>query len=130
MIPRQAISQNIFSAPRWDLPGRIIAATSFVILLTTVADKLGAQLSGLISPFPVFTVVFAAFTHSQSGAKAASNLLRGVVLGSGSYASFFLIVGALLPHRGITLTYLLAILVALTISGLSFLINRMKKPTP
>ncbi|MEI7432461.1 MAG: hypothetical protein WCL27_18590, partial [Betaproteobacteria bacterium] len=127
LIPRQATSLKIFSAPRWDLPGRIIAATSFVILLTTLADQLGAQLSGLISPFPVFSVVFAAFTHSQSGAKAASNLLRGVVLGSGAYATFFLIVGALLTQWGITLTYVLATLLALAISGLSFLITRIKK---
>ena len=129
VIPRQSLQLKIFSAPRWDLPARIITATTFVVVLTTVADKLGAQLSGLISPFPVFSVVFAAFTHSQSGARAASNLLRGVVLGSGSYASFFLIVGALLTHLGIALTYLMATLVALAVSGLTLFITRMNKPS-
>jgi hypothetical protein len=124
LIPRQALSRSAFVAPRWDLPARIISATTFVLVLTTVADQLGAQLSGLISPFPVFSVVFAAFTQSQLGAKSASNLLRGVVLGSGSYAAFFLIVGAFLPRFGIPLTYLLASLTALIVSASTFLIAR------
>ena len=124
LIPRHKLTAGAFSPPRWDLPARIATATGLVILLTTVADELGPQLSGLISPFPAFSVIFAAFTHSQQDAKSASNLLRGVVVGSGSYAVFFLIVGELLPRAGIALTYLMASLVAVSVSGLYVLVSR------
>jgi hypothetical protein len=129
LIPRQNTLLKNTPTPRWDLTARIITATSFVILLTTMADHLGAQLSGLISPFPVFSVVFASFTHSQSGPLAATNLLRGVVLGSAAYAAFFLIVAALISPLGIPLTYLLALLLSMIVGGLSFFVERKDQRT-
>jgi len=98
----------------------MIVATTFVLLLTTFADLLGPQLSGLISTFPIFGVVFAAFTHSQQGANAASNLLHGIVLGSTAYAFFFLTIGACLPNLGITLTYPLALLAIIAVNGVFY----------
>ncbi len=129
LIPRQSTLQKNLPTPRWDLPARIVTATAFVILLTTLADHLGAQLSGLISPFPVFSVVFACFTHAQSGPLAAASLLRGVVLGSGAYAAFFLIVAALISPLGIPLTYLLALLLSMSVGGLSFILERKVQRT-
>ena len=38
------------------LPARMIAAAAFVLVLTTFANTLGARLSGVLSPFPLFTV--------------------------------------------------------------------------
>jgi len=60
----------------------------------------------------------------SKGAKNASNLLRGVVVGSGYYAVFFLIVGELRTRAGIALTYLMASLVAISVSGLYILVSR------
>ena len=127
LIPRHALSSTTFTPPSWDLPARIASATGLVVLLTTVANELGPQLSGLISPFPAFSVIFAAFTHSQLGARNASGLLRGVVVGSGSYAAFFFIVGQFLPRAGIALTYLMASTAAISISGAYLLISRRKR---
>ena len=124
LIPRHTLTADAFISPPWDLPARIATGTSLVVLLTTVANELGPQLSGLISPFPAFSVIFAAFTHSQQGAKSASNLLRGVVVGSGSYAMFFLIVGELLTSTGIAPTYFIASLAAISVSGLYVFVSR------
>jgi hypothetical protein len=110
--------------PRWDLPARMAVATAFVLLLTTFANQLGPQLSGLIAPFPIFGVVFAAFTHRQQGAEAATNLLRGIVLGSVSYAFFFIAVGLLLSRLGIAWTYLLAVAAAMLASGVFYRIRK------
>jgi hypothetical protein len=126
-IPRHPHSQNVSIQPKWDLPARMIVATTFVILLTTFANVLGPQLSGLISTFPIFGVVFAAFTHSQQGANAASNLLRGIALGSVSYAFFFLVVGTGLTHFGITLTYITALLATVLVSSVSYFITQRDK---
>lgn len=120
LIPYHDLILNSAHFPKWDLPARMAIATTFVVLLTTFANLFGPQLSGLLSPFPVFGLVLAAFTQFQQGAQAASNLLRGVVLGSSAYAAFFLIVGLFLPGLGILWTYLLASLVAVGISGLVY----------
>ena len=118
-------------APRCDIPARMLIAATFVVLLTTFAASLGPQLSGLLSPFPVFGLVLATFTHHQQGSRPAARLLRGVVLGSLSFACFFLVAGALLPGAGaataaaaIVPTYLAASLVALSVNGLSLRLAR------
>ena len=65
-------------------------------------------------------MIFAAFTHSQQGGKSAANLLRGVIIGSGGYSAFFLLIGALLPALCIPLSYLLAALAAIAVGALTF----------
>ncbi len=127
-IPRHSFASESSSYPKWDLPARIVVATTFVILLTTFANVLGPQLSGLISTFPIFGVVFATFTHSQQGPNAVARLLRGIVLSSVSYAFFFLIVGMGLTHLGVALTYTIALLVTVGISGLFYLATRKDQP--
>ncbi|HEX2979131.1 MAG TPA: hypothetical protein VHO48_02600, partial [Anaerolineaceae bacterium] len=64
------------SLPGWDLPLRMLAATALVLLITGLSSRLGATWSGLLAPFPVFTSVMAVFSHRQSGAAAAQQLLR------------------------------------------------------
>jgi len=119
LIPRRTVDVQPVRTPVWDLPARMLAAAAFVLLLTTFASWMGPQLSGLISPFPVFGVVIAAFTHHQQGAGAAAQMLRGVVLGSFAFYSFFFIVAALLPVWPAGWVYCLATLAALGANGLA-----------
>jgi hypothetical protein len=140
VLPGAASAQPV---PNWDIPARMLIAATFVVVLTSLAPKLGPQLSGLLSPFPVFGLVIATFTHHQQGARAAARMLRGIVLGSLAFGSFFLVVGALLPTVGAALAaaegaaagattaivavlpiYVLASLVALTINGFSLRLVR------
>lgn len=124
LIPHRLSSASPPAPPRWDIPARIIIATSFVILITTFASVLGAQFSGLISTFPVFGVIFATFTHAQQGSHSAARLLRGIVFGSVSYAFFFLTVGLCLVPLGIGLAYAIALLVTMIVSGFFYLKTR------
>jgi hypothetical protein len=73
---------NMPPLPWWDVPLRMLATTGLVLLLTGAATQLGPELSGLLSPFPVFASVLVAFTHRHAGSGAAQQLLRGVVIGS------------------------------------------------
>ena len=123
-IPSSHLGKTASAPPAWDIPARIVVATTFVFLLTTVSTSLGPQLSGLIAPFPIFGFVLAAFAHQQQGADSARQLLRGVATGSFAFASFFLVVGGLLPALGNLWTYLLAVLVCLLVNGLTLLIFR------
>jgi hypothetical protein len=52
---------------RWELPARMFFATALVFLITGLAQSLGPQLTGLISPFPVYAATLAAFTHRFQG---------------------------------------------------------------
>ena len=124
IVPQRPVAAAVFALPKWDLPARIGIATTFVIVLTTAANVLGPQLSGLISTFPIFGVLFAVFTHFQQGPQAASNLLRGIVLGSVAYTAFFLTIGVCLIPLGMALMYVLAPLAALLVSGFFYFVTK------
>lgn len=119
LIPQKALSNGAVKAPGWDIPARMLIATLFVLLLTTFANSLGAQLSGLLSPFPIFGLVLTVFAHRQLGGQAAISLLHGLALGALGFTSFFLVVVLALPALGIGWAYLLAVLTVLAVNGIS-----------
>ena len=92
-----------------------------MLLITFLTRSLGPQLSGLIAPFPVFVLILSVFTHHQSGAGAAANLTREVIIGSFSFAAFFTVVALGLTRLGVPATYALATTASLTVSGLTYL---------
>lgn len=103
--------------PRWDLPLRMAVATAFVVLLTALAPLLGARLTGLLAPFPLFASVLAVFAHLQRGPAAAADVLRGLLLGLFSFAAFFIVLALLLVPTGIALAFAAAIAAALSVQG-------------
>ncbi len=105
--------------PRWDLPLRMAVATAFVVLLTALAPLLGAQLTGLLAPFPLFASVLTVFAHAQQGPAAASGVLRGLLLGLFAFAGFFVVLALLLVPGGIALAFAAALSAALGIQGCS-----------
>jgi hypothetical protein len=104
--------------PRWEIPARMVVATSFVVLLTAGADALGSLLSGLLTPMPIFAGIFAVFTHHFAGPVAVVRLLRGVVLGSFAFATFFLMLALLLESAGPPVAFACAVVLALGLQGL------------
>jgi hypothetical protein len=118
-MPWRQTVEGTVATPRWDIPARMLVATAFVVGLTTFAATLGAQLSGLLSPFPTFSTVIAVFTHHQQGADTASQLLRGVVVGTFSFLSFFLVVAVLLPVVPMFWTYLAATAASIGVNSLA-----------
>jgi hypothetical protein len=117
LVPVTKQTSTTLRAPRWDLPVRMATATAMVLLLTGLARAIGPQLSGLLSPFPVFAGIMAVFSHRLNGAASARQLLRGVLVGSLAFASFFLIVALLVTNLQLVWTYAIASLVAVGING-------------
>jgi hypothetical protein len=113
--------------PRWDLPLRMATATGMVLLITGAASALGPKWSGLLSPFPVFACVMAVFAHSHGGAGSAHRLLRGVIVGSLAFASFFVVVALLVERLSLVVVYSLAAGAALAVNGLS-LVTLLRRP--
>lgn len=116
-IPWSESIVGIASPSRWDIPVRVVAATGLVLLLTAVARALGPQLTGILSPFPIYAGILAVFSHHTIGAAAAQQLLRGTLIGCFGFASFFFIVASFLTRLGLIQTYTIASLAALAING-------------
>lgn len=126
-FPNDKDEQLKTTAPKWDIPLRMIVATAFIIGLTHFSKNLGAQLSGLLAPFPVYGTIFAVSTHFVYGADATTRLLKGVVIGSFSFATFFLVVGQFISSLGIGWTFLMATFIALALQGAYILLMHKKK---
>jgi hypothetical protein len=104
-------------APRYDLAFRMLLATAFVVGLTASADFLGARLSGLLSPFPIFASILAAFTHHLQGPQSTRRYLQGTIIGAFTFATFFVCFGGLVEPDGPTIAFGGALLVALLAQG-------------
>lgn len=125
-LPRQPDPNEVTDTlpPRWDIPLRMLIATLFVLLITAAAPSLGARLTGLLAPFPLFTTILAAFAHHQAGPAAAIKVLRGLMMGLFSYASFFFVLAILLVRAGVGLAFAVAILTVVTMQGISLWLLR------
>jgi len=104
---------------RWELATRIIFATVLVFLITGTAQAFGAQLTGLITPFPVYAATLAAFTHGFQGREQAVLLLRGVIAGSLTFILFFLVLSLTLIAWGVAASFLAALVVSLLTHAVS-----------
>ncbi len=114
--------------PRWDLPARMVVATVFVVILTEVAPALGAYLTGLLAPFPVYAATLTIFAHSLQGKAPAIGVLRGVLLGLFSFVAFFFVLAVLLERAGIAVAFAAASAVAVVVQGVSLLALRRRRP--
>jgi hypothetical protein len=91
--------------PRWEIPLRMLTAALLVLGITTAAETLGARLSGLLSPIPVFTITLVIFTHSRQGPAPVFVFLNGLQYGLFSFAAFCVVVGVLLVPFGLGIAF-------------------------
>ena len=108
----------------WDIPLRMVVATGFVIMITSLASRVGPHLAGLLSPFPFFTATMAAFAQHQYGGLAAVSVLRGLILGLFSFASFMFALALLLIPAGVPAAFAAAILVVFVLQAASLRLLR------
>lgn len=124
---QHAADANNRHAPRTEVAVRVIAATALVVLITEAASLLGPQLSGLLTPFPVYVSVLGASVHRLQGAAASVQLVRGALVGLFTPAVFFLIVGTTIVWLGVRGSFIIAIIAALLVHELILRVVRERE---
>ena len=87
-------------APSWDLPARSVAALAMMLGITWLAGHVGAEWSGLLSPFPVFTMIMAIFGHRSGHPGQAVSYARGLTASLYGFAAFFLVIALAVERLG------------------------------
>lgn len=98
---------------RWELPARMLVAACFTFVLSESAGALGARPAGLVSAFPLLTVILAVATHSGTGPVATDRFLREVLGASWSVVASVGVLAAALPYLPLPVSLLAAVLAAL-----------------
>jgi len=120
LMPKVGSDKMAPVSPRWEIPARMISATALVFVITGVAQLLGPQLTGLLTPFPVYVTILAVFMHRLQGGSQVVRLLRGVVAGSLTFAVFFLVISKTILTWGIGTSFAAAISIGLITHACSF----------
>lgn len=115
--PQSSEQDVAVQAPAWAVPGRMVVAVLFILILTRAASLLGPRLSGLLSPLPIFATVFAVFAHKLQGGKPARHVLHGVIVSSFACAVFFLVVAEWIEQWRLVATLSTATFCALLTQG-------------
>ena len=110
----------------WEIAFRMVAATTLVLLITQASAALGPQLSGLLTPFPIYVSVLASSTYRLQGAEAAARLVRGATLGLFTPAVFFLIVSVTIVWLGVGPSFGLAIAVTPLVHALAYRLIKLE----
>jgi hypothetical protein len=129
ITPRPERTCRAVSLPRWDLPARIVVATTLVVSVTAAAPALGPRLSGIVASFPVFAVVLTIFAHHHQGKEAARLVVRGLMMGLYGFACFFETISLLLARVPAAEAFGAALLAVILVQGLSFRLMRRRRPS-
>ncbi|WP_194790406.1 hypothetical protein [Pseudomonas sp. UFMG81] len=102
----------------WEIPLRMVSATSLLMVTTSLASWLGPATSGMLAPIPVIAWPLVVFAHVQGGRAAMAAMVRGNAIGAVGVIAFYLVVAGLLERLGVAVTISLAmgVAVALTIA--------------
>ncbi len=118
------ISQRV--TPYWDIPLRMLAATTLLVAITSSAHALGPQVSGLLSPVPVIAWPLTLFAHVHGGRKEMMGLVRGNAVSAVGVIIFYLIISGLILSMGIFTTFVVAFMASICVTAL--LISALRQP--
>ena len=100
-----------------DLVVRMLAGALLTLAVTSLAASMGATWSGLLSVFPLLGMVLAVSAQREHGPDFVALLMRGMVVGRGSFAAFFAVTAVLLPRYGVWLSFACASAVCVVVHG-------------
>ncbi|HKZ07651.1 MAG TPA: hypothetical protein VJU81_19445 [Methylomirabilota bacterium] len=128
-MPRGQEARRLAPPPAWDIPARMVVATTLVLALTAAAAALGPRLSGLLATFPVYAGILAVFGHHHDGVGPATRALRGLLAGLFGFAAFFAVIAALIERVGTAPAFAAALVVTMVLQALALALVR-EAPAP
>ena len=120
LLPKAESNFSQSKPPYWEIFIRMLAAMILVFIITTLAEKLGPTLSGLLASFPIASSVCAVFLHCIYGHDSVIRVTRGFIIGLFGFSMFFLVLAVSLPLVGLVLGFLLASVIVLVCHLISF----------
>lgn len=109
--------------PWWDLPARMVLATTLVIAITGSATALGPRLAGLLATIPLYASILAGFGHTLAAPAAAIDVWRGLLFGLFGFGAFYLMLALFLEPLGLA-AFGLAAAAALVMQALTLRVVR------
>lgn len=100
----------------WEIPLRMVAATSLLMVITGFASWLGPAASGMLAPIPVIAWPLVLFSHLQGGRSSMAAMIRGNAIGAVGVLAFYLALAHLLEQLGVAATFLLAVALAVVLT--------------
>ncbi|TFF34080.1 hypothetical protein [Pseudomonas sp. RIT623] len=100
----------------WEIPLRMVSATTLLMVTTSLASWLGPATSGMLAPIPVIAWPLMVFAHMQGGRAGMAAMVRGNAIGAVGVIAFYLAVAALLEPLGVAVTITLAMLLAVLLT--------------
>lgn len=116
-FPRAQVQWGGHALPAHELLLRMAAGAAMVLLVTAVAEAVGAAWTGLIAVFPVMSTVLAVFSQRANGPGFVVALLRAMVGGFYAFIAYCLSVAVLLEDWGIAVTFTVAVAAAVVVQG-------------
>ncbi|MBA6109671.1 MULTISPECIES: hypothetical protein [Pseudomonas] len=109
----------------WEIPLRMVSATSLLMVTTSLANWLGPATSGMLAPIPVIAWPLVVFAHVQTGRAGMAAMVRGNAIGAVGVIAFYLVLAGLLDAWGVAITISLAMLCAVVLTvGLAAALRR------
>ncbi len=124
LYPRQPTISTASKLPATELLARMAAGAALTLLVTGAAQTLGAAWSGIAALAPLLSPILAIFTHRRSGSAHAIALFRGLVRGLYALATFCFVLSWQLAEVGIAHAFILAIIAALVVQGVTFFMRQ------
>jgi hypothetical protein len=102
-----------------DLAVRMLAGALLTCAVTIASASMGAAWSGVLSVFPLLASVLAVSAQRAHGADFVALLMRGMVVGRVSFATFFAAIAILLPQYGVASSFACAAALSIVMQGLT-----------
>lgn len=109
----------------WEIPLRMVSATSLLMVITSLANWLGPVASGMLAPIPVIAWPLVVFAHVQNGRAGMAAMVRGNAIGAVGVIAFYLVLAGLLDALGGAIAISLGMLCAVILTvGLAAALRR------